>query len=178
MNRNLPEFTGPAPSKSQRKREARELFDLGRNLVELKPVVLRKLPLEERLLEAVGTARGIRSHVARKRQLQFIAKLLRSMDTTPIREALEAVRMAAKQKTVRHHRVETWRDRLLENGDGSVTELVAKYPSANPQTLRQLLRNAQKESKLNKPPVAARKLFKVLREMDAVEPLPPPSEQY
>jgi ribosome-associated protein len=174
MNRNTPAIADTTPSKSQRKREARELFDLGRTLVELEPALLQRIPLQGALLEAIDSARGIRSNVARKRQLQFVAKLLRKTDAAPIRAALDAVRMAAKQQIVRHHRVEAWRDRLLERGDSSVSELVVSFPDANPQVLRQLVRNAHREAKLNKPAAAARKLFRLLREWDDMEPLPPP----
>lgn len=173
MSQNHPEMT-QAPSKSQLKREARALFSLGRQLVELKPAVLRTLPLDDGLLDAVETARGMRAHGARKRQLLFIAKLLRNMDAAPVRAALEAVDESARQQSARHHRVEAWRDILLEAGDPAVTELVAKHASADAQVLRQFLRNARRESAGNKPPAAARKLFRLLREMDDAQPLPPP----
>ena len=84
---------GQAPpeevSKSQLKREARELFKLGRQLAELPPAALADIPMDERLREAIEEARGIRSNVARKRQLGFVGKLLRQYDVAPLVAALE-----------------------------------------------------------------------------------------
>ena len=168
-----PESVQAATSKSQLKREARALFDLGRQLVGLDPAVLKGLPLDARLADAVEAARAMRAHGARKRQLQFIARLLRNLDAEPVREAVEALGAAARQSAAGHHRVEAWRDRLLEAGDTAVTELVAAHGAANAQALRQLLRNARREAQLGKPPASARKLFRLLREMDDGAPLPP-----
>jgi ribosome-associated protein len=174
VNRIRSESPAGPPSKSQLKREARALFDLGRQLAGLDPAVLETLPLEERLRQAVAAARRMRAHGARKRQLQFIAKLLRNMDAEPVREAVEALNEAARRQAVGHHRVEAWRDRLLATGDRAVTELVANHPCANPQILRQLLRTARREAGSQAPPAATRKLFRLLRDMDEAEPLPPP----
>jgi len=73
----------------------------------------------------------------------------------------------------RFHHVETWRDRLLAGSDQVLSELLEQVPDANVQTLRQLIRNAKKEATLGKPPSSSRKLFKLLREMEAEKPLPP-----
>jgi ribosome-associated protein len=154
--------TDALASKSQRKREAQALFDLGRALVGLDAAALGRLPLDRRLREAVHEARAIKSHIAHKRQLQFIARILRGMDAEPLRE------------TARHHRIETWRDRLLAEGDNALRELLAGHDQTAAQGLRQLLRNAQRESARGKPPAAARKLFRLLRELDTRQPLPPP----
>jgi ribosome-associated protein len=174
MSQDSPTSTDSTISKSQRKREAHALFDLGRELVNLNAKALAGLPLDPALRAAVDEARGIKSHVAHKRQLQYIARVLRGMDCEPIRAALGALRSAARQLTAQHHRAEAWRDRLLGEGDTALQELIESHGLTDAQTLRQLVRNAQREARLSKPPAAARKLFRLLRELDARQPLPPP----
>lgn len=173
MNRDSPQPAPEAPSKSQRKRDARALFELGRSLVDLNAAALQRLPLEPRLREAIDEARGIRSHVAHKRQLQYVARLLRSIEADPIQAALDALRSEARRQASAHHRIEAWRDRLLAEGDAALPELLAVCGHSEAQTLRQLVRNARREAELDKPPAAARKLFRLLREIEAQRPLPP-----
>lgn len=171
MSNSLPE--NEAPSKSQRKREARELFQLGRRLVEMPSRQLQELPLEEDVLEAIEFARSIRSHVARKRQLGFLAGLLRRNDLEPLLSGLERQSNAARESNASHHRCEAWRDRLLSEGDTALARLLDQRSETDAQLLRQLIRNAQREAEKNKPPAAARKLFRALREMDNACALPP-----
>jgi ribosome-associated protein len=161
-----------APSKSQRKREAHEMFDLGRELSELSSATLRELPMDDDVLEAVLFAKSIRSHGARKRQLGFLAKLLRNTDTEPLLEALEARLSAARAFNARHHRAEAWRDALLAPGTQSLETLLDARHDIDVQALRQLVRNAQSESLRGKPPASARKLFRMLRELDETAALP------
>jgi ribosome-associated protein len=160
-------------SKSQRKREAQELKSLAGKLIGLSKARLMQVPLEGAVREAVEEARQIRSHVARKRQLQFIAKLLRQTDATEIFESIEAFNTEARQLTARQHRSETWRDFLLESGDVALGQLLEKRHDADAQSIRQLLRNAQREVQLGKPPASLRALFRLLRELDEMTPLPP-----
>ena len=171
-----PEDQRPEVSKSQLKREAQELFDLGRQLVDLPPArlesVARAAALDPDLLEAIEFARSIRARVARKRQIGYVARLLRRIDASPIAEALEAVRTNARRATVSHHRAEAWRDHLLAGGDAALGSFIGLRDDADPQALRQLIRNACREAERSKPPASARKLFKMLRGMDEEEPLP------
>ncbi len=160
------------PSKSQRKRDARVLFELGLDLVAMSTRQLGALPIETDLRQAIDFARNIKSHVARKRQVQFIAKMMRNKDVQIIRDALRAVELEAKQMTVRHHRVEAWRDHLLNKGDEALSELLRQVGTFDTQALRNLLRNAGKESEQAKAPASARKLFKMLRELDSEQDLP------
>ena len=172
MDSKRPASVDAPPSKSQRKRDARALFELGRDLVALTHRQLVALPIEAELLAAVSIARGIKSYVARKRQVQFIAKMMRKQDVLLIQEALAALQIEARQLTARHHRVESWCDRLVGGDDEILSALFSQRELADAQMLRQLIRNARKETKLGKPPAAARALFKLLREMDVVQPLP------
>lgn len=152
-------------SKSQLKRESQALQALGEELVKLPPQKLATLPLPDNLAEAIRMARTITAHGGYKRQLQYIGKLMRQIDAEPIEQAMQEIRESSVQATARLHRLEQWRDRLIEGGDTALAELLDENPGADRQHLRQLIRNAQKEKQLNKPPRAARELFRYLREI-------------
>jgi len=179
--KNMPEIkenfaeTHEEVSKSQRRRDALELKKLAARLIGMSSSQLAQLRLEEPLRLAVDEGRRIRSNVARKRQLQFVAKLLRRGDPEPIQSALEALENDARQLTARQHRAEAWRDYLIEAGDPAVGELVNQRYEADVQALRQCIRRARVEASQNKPPAAARELFRLLRDMDEALPLPPRS---
>lgn len=164
----------PPASKSQRRREALELKSLGAILLDLPPARLASIPMADDLRAAVIEARGIRSHVARKRQLQYVAKLLRRSDPEPIVQALEQIENEARQLNARQHRSEAWRDCLLQAGDTALAELMRDRPQTDAQAIRQLVRNARSEAARDKAPTAARALFRLLRDLDEAETLPPP----
>lgn len=163
----------PLTSKSQRRRDALELKALASRLIKLTPARLGRVPLQDDVREAILDAREIRSNVARKRQLQYVAKLLRRTDPEAIFLAFEQFEGEARQLTGRQHRSEAWRDYLLERGDDAVGQLVGLRSNVDTQALRQLVRNAKKEKALGKPPASARSLFRALRDMDEQEQLPP-----
>jgi ribosome-associated protein len=166
-------FEEPAPvSKSQRRRDALEIKTLALELINLSQSRLGQVPLDEMVRDAIMDARQIRSNVARKRQLQYVAKLLRRDDPEPILLALEKFDGEAREITGRQHRSEAWRDFLLEEGDAAIGELKKQRADADTQAIRQLIRNAAREAARNKPPASARNLFRMLREMDQKEPLP------
>ena len=152
-------------SKSQRKREMLALQTLGEELVKLPKEQFEKIALPEELHDAVVKARKIHQHGAHKRQLQYIGKLMRNVDATPIREQIDTVTGHSKQAAQALHHIELWRDKLLTEGDQALADLVEEHPHADRQYLRQLQRNAQKETLANKPPRSARALFKYLREL-------------
>jgi ribosome-associated protein len=165
--------TGEVISRSQRRRDALEVKSLAARLIGLAPSRLARLPLDESVRAAIAEARRIRSNVARKRQLQFVAKLLRRTDEEPIAQALEAFENDARQLSARQHRVEAWRDHLLANGDAALGDLLQQRHGADAQAIRQFIRTARNEAARGKPPAAARALFRLLRDLDAGEPLPP-----
>jgi len=160
-------------SKSQLKREAKELLDLARQLVAMTDSGLKRLPLDEELREAIEFARSIKAHGAKKRQLMTVGKMLRQRDNQALLDAVQQSDQKTRQANARFHHIESWRDRLCGGNDQDLSELLAQTPDTNAQTLRQLIRNARKEAELGKPPASARKLFKLLREMDDENPLPP-----
>ena len=134
---------------------------------------LKRMPLDDDLREEIEFARSIRSNGARKRQMMTVGKMLRLRDTEELIDAVNDVAQKNRKENARFHHVETWRDKLIEGGNEVLSGFIEQYPSINAQTLRQLIRNADKEAKLGKPPSSSRKLFKLLRESDNQTPLPP-----
>lgn len=168
-----PEFDGP--SKTRRKKDMQALQDLGAQLVELSPERLAKVPLPDTLAIAVRDARRITSHEGRRRQLQYIGKLMRGVDPEPIQAMLDAFAGVSKEEVARQHRLERLRAELLED-EAVLHRIATTWPGADLQHLRVLRRNALKEKEQNKPPRAFRELFKVLRELD-VGPEDGPEEE-
>lgn len=159
-------------SKSQRRRDALEVKSLAQELINLDQAKLGRVPLDDSVRAAVMDARSIRANGARKRQMQYVAKLLRREDAEPILLALESFDGEARELTGRQHRCEAWRDFLLQAGDLAVSELMQRRADTDTQAIRQLVRNAGREAARNKPPASARTLFKILRAMDQRDPLP------
>jgi len=159
-------------SKSQLKREALEKRSLAAELIALGNKQFASAPLDESLREEIRAARKITAHVARKRQLQFVAKQLRNSDTAEIERYLENLNADASQLTQRQHRAEQWRDFLLDHGDDALAEFLHQRPDADRQALRQIIRNAKQELAAAKPPAAARSLFRMLRDLDSIQALP------
>ena len=160
------EFLGP--SRSEQRRAALDVLALGQQLVGLSAAQLAKLPIPDDLMPHIVDTQRITSHVAHKRQLAFLAKQMRREDDATldaIRDALDAGGEAGRRETALLHRIETWRDRLLDEGDVALSGLLLECPRADRQHLRQLTRNAIDERARNKPPHASRELFRTLREL-------------
>jgi ribosome-associated protein len=156
------------PSRSQLRRDALDILKLAESLAALSEAQLARVPLADELREEVRRTRAVTSHIARKRQAQFLAKQLRKLageEIEPIRLALAQDRASAHREAAELHQIEIWRDRLLAEGDEALAEWVALYPAADRQHLRQLVRNALAERTKNKPPHAYRELFRALREL-------------
>jgi len=157
-----------APSRSEQRRAALEVLDLGAQLVALSEAQLAKLPIPESLLPHIRECKRITSHIAHKRQLQFLAKQMRREDDETleaIRDALDEKGEAARRDVAAMHRVEAWREKLIDGGDAALAELLDEHPQADRQHLRQLVRNAIEERNRNKPPRAFRELYHALREL-------------
>ncbi|WCG83395.1 MULTISPECIES: ribosome biogenesis factor YjgA [unclassified Pectobacterium] len=151
-------------SKSEIKRDAEALKDLGAELVDLGKNALEKIPLDDDLRAAVELAQRIKKE-GRRRQLQLIGKMLRARDPEPIQTALDKLNNRHNQQVALFHKLEQLRDRLIAEGDDVVPDVLALYPHADRQQLRSLVRNAQKEKAANKPPKSARQIFQYLREL-------------
>ncbi len=161
MNEELPEGSAEI-SKSQKKREASAAQDLGEQLVALDLKILKGLALPDSLFEAVVLAQSITARSGRKRQLQYIGKLMRHIELEPIREGLHTLTYGHQKQVEHQHFIEQWRDKLLHGGDDILAELINIYPSLDRQHIRQLVRQARKDSSSGKPPKNKRLLFKYL----------------
>ena len=149
-------------SKSEIKRDAEDLKQLGEKLVNLTKANLTKVPLDDNLKDAIELAQRLQKE-ARRRQLQYIGKLLRSIDAEPIREALEKIENKHNQQQAMLHKLEILRDELVAKGDVALTDLLNEHPSADRQQLRNLIRAAQKEKEQNKPSKAYREIYQILK---------------
>lgn len=149
-------------SKSEIKRDAEDLKQLGEKLVNLTKANLTKVPLDDSLKDTIELAQRLQKE-ARRRQLQYIGKLLRSIDAEPIREALEKIENKHNQQQAMLHKLEILRDELVTKGDAALTDLLNEHPSADRQQLRNLIRAAQKEKEQNKPSKAYREIYQILK---------------
>ena len=157
-----------SPSRSQNRREALEVLALGEKLVSLSEAQLAKLPVPDSLLPHIRDCKRITAHIAHKRQLAYLAKQMRREDDEvleAIRDALDEHGETARREVAAMHRVEAWRERLLDDGDAALAQLLDEHPTADRQHLRALVRNALDERHKNKPPRAFRELYRELREL-------------
>lgn len=164
MNNKVEEIADDEISKSQIKRQAEALKVIGRQLVELNNKQLAKIPGSEALFHAISVAHKIQNkHEALRRQIQYIGKVLRSEDVDAITAALDKLNNKHQQLTHATQRLELLRDELIEQGDPKINELLAEFPQLERQKLRQLVRQANKEKKQEKPGKAAKELFAYLK---------------
>ncbi|WP_386065538.1 ribosome biogenesis factor YjgA [Tahibacter sp. UC22_41] len=156
-----------SPSRSQRRRDALAVFELAERLVSLTDAQLSQLALDEDIRDEVEKARRVTQQIARKRQIQYLAKMLRRReDELPaMRAQLDHDRQLARRETAELHRLEEWRERLIADGDDALAQLLNLFPAADRQHLRQLARQARVERNENRPPHAFRELFRELREL-------------
>ncbi len=157
------EYYAVRPNKSKLKKDIAALFVLAEELSDLSVDQLETLALPEAAYKAILEVFGMPHKGARKRQLKFIAGQLYKIEVEPVLEKLAYLKNSNAQ-AVREHRVaERWRDRLLVGGDAALTELLAEYPAADGQALRQSLRNSKKEQEQGKPPRSYRLLYQQLK---------------
>lgn len=158
------------PSKTKIKKQMHELRDLGKELSELGKDQLAQLDIPDTLREALREMKNINTFGAQRRQIQYIGKLMRDVDPVPIIAKLDTWKGKSQHHVAYMHQLERWRERLLESED-ALTELLSAHPEADAQRLRTLIRNAQKEMKMQKPAKNYREIFQVLREI-IPEPAP------
>jgi ribosome-associated protein len=153
------------PSKSQLKRDMHALQKLGVELAELPKDALKKMPMPESLDDAIRAARRITAHEGKRRQMQYVGKVMRNLheeEVAALRAALDVYHGASKSETAKMHAIERWRERLLAD-DHALTEFVAKYPSADVQTGRNLIRNTRRDAEQQRPPKHFRELFQWIK---------------
>jgi len=163
------EYYAIRPNKTQIKKDMAVLFALSEEMSELPAGQLKTLELPEIINKAVVEVSGMPHKGARKRLLKFIAGQLNKIDIEPILEKLSRIKNKSAHAVREHHIVERWRDRLIAEGNDALTELLDEQPHADRQLLRQLLRNAQKETEAGKPPKSSRLLYRQLKELFKIE---------
>ena len=148
------EEVGP-PSKTQLKADADEKQALGEALLTLRADLMARLNLPEKLLQALADAKKITNFEGRRRQMQFIGKLMRPLDAEPIREAINEQQSGSAELTLQLHLAEQWRDKLIASDD-ALGSWLTEHPDTDSQQLRALIRQARKDAKPEKPGEAPR----------------------
>ena len=153
-----------APSRSQLKREHLALQELAERLLALPRAELERLRLSEATWAAIDETPRIRDPRALRRHYKRIANLIEREDPEPVAAMTAAQEALARTAAARHHELERWRERLIEEGDGALGELVDRYPSADRQHLRALMRTAKRDREAQRSD-GPRRLFRALREL-------------
>ena len=156
---------GETLSKTRKKAQMHALQKLGTELVDLSKERLASMQLPETLAEAIREAQRITAHEGRRRQMQYIGRLMRDIDPAPIQERLDAWRGQSKTEIARQHGMERLRDKLVAD-DSALTEFAQKHPGVDLQALRNLIRNARKEAAEGRAPKSYREIFKVIRDAE------------
>jgi ribosome-associated protein len=134
------------PSKSALKRESHDLQTLGKQLLELPDSRLDSLEMPERLREALAAYKTTKTFEGKRRQLQFIGKVMRGLDAEPLREAVAAFQLGHAHNALALHQAERWRAELIADDKNAVTRWANTYPESDVQQLRTLVRNAKKDA--------------------------------
>lgn len=156
---NEPEFI----SKSARKREMTALQKTGEALLALPAKQFAKVPISDLLREALELAATLKNREGKRRQMQYVGKLMRSEDHEKIAEVLASFDENSRTFRLQFQRLEKLRDELIDGNNDVLTNILEQHPELERQHLRQLIRQARKEREQNKGPAASRKLFKYLR---------------
>jgi ribosome-associated protein len=155
------------PSKTQRKKASHELQDLGEALVALPEDRVAALDIPERLRDAVHEYRRTRSHEGRRRQMQYIGKLMRGADSAPIRQAVLDMQLGRAKDSLALHEAERWRAELIAD-DAALGSFVLQFPRTDSQQLRSLVRSARKDASLvpeQRSGRAFRELFQFIKQV-------------
>lgn len=150
------------PSRSQLKRDMHELQQLGTDLAALGDRVVKEANLPSEVEEALLRIKKITKHEAKRRHMQYVGKLMRTFDTSHVREIVEAAKLGRTVKTAEFHQLEKVRDALVAGDDDLLQELFEAHPDEG-QRLRHLTLGARREQAKGKPPKDSRALFKLLR---------------
>ena len=154
-----------APSKTRLKQQSHDLQKLGMALADLSDARLQRLDLPERLFDALMQYRNTRTHEGRRRQLQYVGKLMREVDDAPLREAVAESKLGSARDTLLLHQAEAWRDALLAD-DEALTRWMHEHADCDAQRLRSLVRAARREAALppeQRNPRSHRELFQFIR---------------
>ncbi len=149
-------------SKTQKKKEAESLQELGEKLLKLSAEQTKSIELPDEIYDAIRFTKTIKSHGARRRHMQYIGTLMRKIDPEPIHDAIRNIEDGDYKKALAFKEKERWRDELIAGNKKLMEEILEQCPDAERQQLTQLVRNAIKERDSSKPPKAYRALFRYL----------------
>jgi ribosome-associated protein len=155
------------PSKSELKRQSNELQKLGEQLIEAPRDRVKRVPMPDEVKDAILMCQTITNHEGRRRQLQFVGKLMRTLDeeeVAVIQRTIESWKGTSRAEAAALHALERRREKLLAD-DKALTQLLEEHPELDVQHLRTLIRNARKEQAENKPPKAYREIFQILKDL-------------
>lgn len=155
-------------SRTDIKKAAQAVTDLGVQISEMTETEILKLQLPQEFTDAVLMLKSMDKGPALKRQRMFVGKLLRQNEPLiiEIKAKLEEIEAKKKQQNAHFHQLEKWRDRLVDEGDSALGELLNLYPQIDRQQMRQWIRNAKKEQSQDKPPKSAREIFQYLKALE------------
>ena len=148
-------------SKTRRKKQMHELQGVGAQLVALSAEELARIEMPQNLREAVQDARRFTRHEARRRQVQYIGRIMRDIDAGPIIEQLAALKAPSKRQTALLHVAERWRQELIADGT-ALERFVKEFPEVDPHRIRSMVDEAREEKRTARPPRRFRELFHVL----------------
>jgi ribosome-associated protein len=135
-------------SRTDMKKQSDELQLLGEQLLTLRADLMARVNLPDKLIEAVADAKRITNFEGRRRQMQFIGKLMRKLDAPTVQavqDAIEEQRKPSAKETQRLHQAEDWRDRMIAD-DQALTAWLALDSQSDAQHLRALIRQARKDA--------------------------------
>lgn len=170
-------------SRTDLKRESTELQELGAALLDLRTDLLERLPLSDKLKDAIAEAKRITNFEGKRRQMQYIGKLMRKLESTEVEQVRAALNEQANGSAADNlalHQAEVWRDRLISQDDAA-GQWIESHPTTDTQQLRALIRQARKDAVPEKPGAALRhgrayrEIFQMVREVLMAIPEPDPS---
>ena len=162
------ELGDEAPSRSQLKRESAAVQELGEELCKLPGQVLIDLGVDEELREAIIVWQKTATHEGKRRQMQYVGRLMRNVDTRRLFTAWRKFKADGAASAKALHEIEELRQRLIDNAPGVWSEVFSKFPDIDKHELEHLVKEAKEEQKAGKPPRAFRAVFRLLRESGGV----------
>jgi len=151
-------------SKTELKKDSKKIQAFGRSVADLSNDAIKKFNFPVNIQEAIKEFKTIKSNSAKKRQAQYLGKLLRDIDLTEAYTVMEQLRTHSQKEIQANHYIEKWREKLLSDKE-AITEFISLYPESDSQSLRQLINNSLKEKNLNRPPKSYRQLFQIIKEI-------------
>ena len=150
-------------SKTELKKDSKKIQAFGKKISELSSEEISSFKFPDTILKAIKDCKSIKSNVAKKRQVQYLGKLLREIDLSKVYLKMDQINSNSQLEVRNNHKAEIWRERLIQDKD-AVTELIRLCPDVERQKIRQLIQNTLKETKASNPPKYYRQLFKYIKE--------------